>query len=40
MCADTFDWPLHAGTNTPDAHAGNAFGKRGIVSTLEVNDAK
>ena len=39
-CDDTFDWPLHAGANSLNARTVNAFGKPGIVSTLEVNYAK
>ena len=39
-CSSTYDWPLHDGGNTLAARTVNAFGKPGIVSTLEVNYAK
>jgi len=39
-CGNAVDWPLNAGKNVLTARTVNAFGKPGIVSTLEVNYAK
>jgi len=39
-CGSSCDWWLHAGDNTLSARTVNAFGRPGIVSTLEVNYAK
>ncbi|MHB9106157.1 MAG: hypothetical protein ACYDCO_03785 [Armatimonadota bacterium] len=39
-CGETYDWALRAGANKLDVRTVNAFGKPGIVSTMEVNYAK
>jgi len=39
-CGGAYDWQLNAGANRLEARTVNAFGKAGIVSSLEVNYAK